>query len=121
MLMAVIEYNHTYYLSLIQKLNRVEGKVPIHVDVFTREGIIYVMSLDDGFSASFAYMAYLKAREKGLNAKLLYARYIDESWLPEEVKKLGGAWLSRRLRNEEIEALKKITITEYVFDRWCKW
>jgi hypothetical protein len=121
MLVAVIEYNHTYYLSLIQKLNRVGRKAPIHVDVFTREGIIYVMSLDDGFSATFVYMAYLKAKEKGLNAKLLYARYIDESWLPEGVKKLGEIWLSRGLRNEEIETLKKITITEHIFDRWCRW
>jgi hypothetical protein len=121
MLIAIIEYNRAYYYNLIRKHSRVGEKVPLHVDVFAREGAIYVMGLDDGFSATFVYMAYLKAKEKGLNAKLLYARYIDESWLPEEVKKLGGAWLLRGLRNEEIETLKKVTITEHIFDRWCRW
>jgi hypothetical protein len=121
MLIAMIEHNPAYYESVLSKLNRIREKRSIHVDVFAREGTIYVMGLDDGFSVAFVYMAYLKAKEKGLNAKLLYARYIDESWLPEEVKKLGEKWLYKKLGMDEIEALKKITITEYVFDRWCKW
>jgi len=78
------------------------------------------MSLDDGFSASFVYMAYLKAKERGLDAKLLYARFIDESWLPEEVKKLGEKWVDKKISSKEIETLKKITITEHMLERWCK-
>jgi len=117
--MAVIEYNFTYYRNIIRKLSRVRKKV-IHVDIFARGGAIYIMGLDDEFSASFVYMAYLRAKEKGLKASLMYARYIDESILPEEVRKLGEVWLSRRLKNEEIETLKKLTITEYIFDKWCR-
>jgi hypothetical protein len=118
MIIAMIEYNLTYYHNLIQKLNRVKEKAPIHVDVFAREGTIYIMGLDDGFSATFVYMAYLKAKERGLQVSLMYARFIDESWLPEEVKKLGKKWLYQGLGVKEIEELKKVTITEYVFDKW---
>ncbi|MCC6055930.1 MAG: hypothetical protein LM583_04575, partial [Desulfurococcaceae archaeon] len=92
----------------------------IHVDVFAREDTIYVMGLDDGFSAMFVYMAYRKAKEKGLRANLMYAMYIDESWLPEEVRKIGEKWLYAKLGAKEVEALKKITITKHVLDRWCR-
>jgi hypothetical protein len=119
MLVAMTEYNRAYYSNLIYKLNRVREKMPIHVDVFAREGTIYVIGLDDGFSALFVYTAYLKAKGKGLNAKLLYARYIDESWLPEEVRKLGKAWLTRGLKNGEAETLRGLTITEYILNKWC--
>jgi hypothetical protein len=118
MLIAMIEYNKLYYGSSLRKLNRVGKKVPIHVDMFAREGTVYVMGLDDGLSATFVYMAYLKAKERGLQASLMYARFIDESWLPEEVKKLGKKWLYQKLGVKEIEELKKVTITEYVFDKW---
>ncbi|MCC6023952.1 MAG: hypothetical protein LM600_04560 [Thaumarchaeota archaeon] len=121
MLVALIEHNSVYYTNLLQKLDNVKKRIPIHVDVFARKGAIYVIGLDDGFSATFIYMAYLKAKEKGLNAKLLYAMHIDGSWLPEEVRKLGEKWLYQRLGISEIEALKKISITEHVFDRWCRW
>jgi len=120
MIILVVEYENTYYHNLIQKLSRTEKRVPIHVDIFVRNKSIYIMSLDDGFSASFLYMAYLKAKEKGLDAKLLYARFIDESWLPEEVKKLGEKWVDKKISSKEIETLRKIFITEHMFDRWCK-
>jgi len=120
MLILIVKYENVYYHNLIQKLSRTEKRVPIHVDIFIREGSIYVVSLDDGFSASFVYMAYLKAKEKGLNAKLLYARFIDESWLPEEVRKLGEKWMNKKISSKEIETIKKIFITEHIFDKWCK-
>jgi hypothetical protein len=33
----------------------------------------------------------------------MYAKYIDEGWLPEEVRKTGAKWLTRRLSEEEIK------------------
>jgi len=120
MLILIVKYENVYYHNLIQKLSRTEKRVPIHVDIFIREGSIYVVSLDDGFSASFVYMAYLKAKEKGLDAKLLYARHIDESWFPEEVRKLGEKWMNKKISSKEIETIKKIFITEHIFDKWCK-
>ena len=116
----IVKYENVYYHNLIQKFSRVRKKTIIHVDIFIREGSIYVMSFDDGFSASFVYMAYLKAKEKGLDAKLLYARHIDESWLPEEVRKLGEKWMNKKISSKEIETLRKIFITEHIFDKWCK-
>jgi hypothetical protein len=120
MLMAIIEFSSVFYANLIQKLEGVKRRTPIHVDVFTREGVIYVIGLDDGFSAAFVYSSYRKAREKGLKTSLMYARFIDESVLPEEVRKLGEAWLRKKLSMKEVEALKKMMITEHVFDKWCK-
>jgi len=120
MIILIVKYENVYYHNLIQKFSRVRKRTLLHVDIFVRENTIYIMSLDDGFSASFVYMAYLKAKERGLDAKLLYARFIDESWLPEEVKKLGEKWVDKKISSKEIETLKKITITEHMLERWCK-
>jgi hypothetical protein len=118
-LIAMIDYNESFYTNLIHKYERARKKAPIHVDIFARRGVIYVSGLDDGFSAAFVYMAYLKARERGLEAKLIYARYIDGEWLPEDVKKMGEKWMYRKLDRIEIEELKKRFITDHIFDRWC--
>jgi hypothetical protein len=116
----MVEYENVFYHNLIQKLGRIEKKIPIHVNIITRDNTIYIVSLDDGFSASFVYMAYLKAKKRRLDAKLLYARFIDESWLPEEIRKLGEKWIYKKLGKREIETLRKIFITEHIFDKWCK-
>jgi len=120
MLIAKIEYHPVFYANLVQKLEFVKRRTTIHVDIFKRKSAIYVVGLDDGFSATFVYMAYYKAREKGLEASLMYARFIDESALPEIVRKLGETWLRKKLRREDVEKLKKMMITEHVFDKWCK-
>jgi hypothetical protein len=124
MLIAMIDYNESFYTNLIHKYNRTKKRASLYVDVSARKGMIYVSSFDDGFSAAFVYMAYLKARERGLEAKLIYARYIDDEWLPEDVKKMGEKWIYGKLSRKEIEELRKKFITEHIFDRWCgqgKW
>jgi hypothetical protein len=118
MLLLRVEYEVGYYKGLIMKLAKIKRKNPIHVDIFAGKDEVFVMSLDDGFSASFLYLAYLKAREKGLRASLMYAKYIDEGWLPEEVRKTGAKWLTRRLSEEEIKSLKNLSVTEHIFARW---
>jgi len=121
MLIAMIDYNVPFYTSLLHKYERAREKAPLHVDIFARRGVIYVSSLDDGFSSAFVYMAYLKARERGLEARLIYARYIDGDWLPEDVKKMGEKWIYGKLSRKEIEELRKKFITEYIIDKWCRW
>jgi hypothetical protein len=118
MLLLRVEYNANYYKSLLHKLTKIKRSVPAHVDVFARGGTVFVMSLDDGLSAAFLYAAYLKAKKKGLNADLMYARYIDEGWLPEEVRKTGEKWLSRRLSGKNVKMLRSRSITEHIFARW---
>jgi len=120
MLILKVAYDAKYYNYLIKKLYKVKKKVPIHVDVFLRKGIISVVSLDDSISASVLYAAYLKAKERGLKASLLYARYIDEDWFPEEVRKLSEMWLYERLSMEKIDKLKNYSVTEYMLVRWCQ-
>ena len=119
MLIAMIDYNESFYTNLIHKYERAKKRASLYVDIFARRGVIYVSGLDDGFSAAFVYMAFLKARERGLEARLIYARYIDGEWLPEDVKKMGEKWMYRKLDRIEIEELKKRFITEHIFDRWC--
>jgi hypothetical protein len=57
--------------------------------------------------------------ERGLEARLIYARYIDGEWLPDDVRKLGEKWIYGKLSRKEIEELRKKFITEHIFDRWC--
>ena len=116
--MAIIEYHPVFYVNLVQKLESVKKRTTIHVDVIARKrSTIYVIGLDDGFSATFVYMAYYKAREKGLEARLMYTRFIDEGVLPDEVKELGKTWLRKKLRREDVEKLKRTMITEHVFSK----
>jgi hypothetical protein len=75
-------------------------------------------------SQRLLYIWRVSRLERGLEAKLIYARYIDGEWLPEDVKKLGREWMYRKLCRKEIEELGKKFITEHIFDRWCggsKW
>jgi len=117
-LLLMFEYDRDLYNDLVSKLKRVGKRVPIHVDVFKRQSAVYIFALDDGFSTAFLYAAYLRARERGLKASLAYVRYIDEGFLPDGVKRLGEKWAHGRLSQEEVERLKKITITEHVFMKW---
>jgi len=107
------------YRNTARKLRKTKQRHPIHVDMIKRGGTIYIFSLDDGHSAAFVYQAYLKAREKGLRVSLLYARYIDEDWIPEEVRETAKKWLSKGLSAEEVKTLRGISITEHMFKRWC--
>jgi hypothetical protein len=63
MLIAMIDYNESLYTNLIHKYKRAKRRASLHVDISTRKDVIYVSGLDDGFSAAFVYMAFLKARE----------------------------------------------------------
>jgi hypothetical protein len=114
----MFEHDRDLYNDLVSKLKRVRSRVPIHVEVFRRNVNVYVLALDDGFSCAFAYAAYLRAKEKGLRASLMYARFIDEGILPAEVKELGEKWAHGKLSWEEIERLKEMSITEHVFSKW---
>jgi hypothetical protein len=118
MLILKVEYEPNLYKTLMKKLRRVEGRIPIHVDVYARRGTIFILSLDDFFSSSFLYSAYLKARGKGLKADLMYARYIGEEWIPEDVRRISMKWISGRLSLEEMEDLKRRSITEHVLGKW---
>jgi len=119
MLILKVEKDQTYYRNVSNKLRRVMKNYPIHVDIIQKRGIIYLISLDDGFSVAFLYSAYLKAKKKGLKASLMYARHINEDWIPKEVRRLAEKWLSMRLSKSTIKLLKKLTITEYMIRRWC--
>jgi len=119
MLTLRVEYEKNYYRGLVKRLARVRRKAHIHIDVLVKNGLIYVIGLDDGLSATFLYSAYLKAKERGLKAGLYFAWYIDENWIPKEVKELGTKWVSGRLSRKEAERLKSIRFAEYIFERWC--
>jgi len=73
---------------------------------------VYFVVPDEALSDAFAYGVYLRAKEKGLNVDAMYAVSIDlESVLPEDVKRIGTLWISRRLSKEEIGMLKNRFIT----------
>jgi hypothetical protein len=120
-LLLKVEYEKSFYGYLLKEFNRIKKNIPMHIDIFTRKGTVFVISLDDGLSAAFIYMAYCKAREKKLKVSLLYARYIEEDFFPSEIIKIGKKWLNKRVSKREIKLLEKYNITEHVFTRWCRW
>ena len=42
MLIAMIDYNESFYTNLIHKYERARKKAFINVDIFARRGVIYV-------------------------------------------------------------------------------
>jgi len=119
LILKVVDTHSSLYKSTMDKLNKLKRKRLIHVDIFKRGDAVYFFSLDDGYSVAFVYQAYLKAKERGLQTSLMYARYIDEDWIPEEVKRAAERWLLKGLSSSEVETLKRLGITEHVLNRWC--
>jgi len=78
---------------------------------------VYFMVPDEALSAAFIYGVYLRAKEKNLNVDAMYAVSTDiESILPEDVKRVGSSWISRRLSKEEINLLKNRFITPNILE-----
>jgi len=119
LVLKMVGVSPSLYVNVVRKLSKVKRKHPIHVDVFKKGDTIYFFSLDDGYSVAFVYHVYLRAKIMGLQASLMYARYIDEDWMPEEIRRAAENWLSKGLSSREVEALKGLSITEYVLNRWC--
>jgi hypothetical protein len=120
MLLLKVKYDSRYYRYIVRKIAKIRKNTPIHIDILTKRRTIFIASLDDGPSVAFLYFAYLKAKEKGLEPSLLYARYVDDSWIPVWVKESAQKWLSKGLNEGEIEKLKKLSVTEYILTRWCQ-
>jgi len=81
-------------------------------DIARSDTAVYLIFPDEALSAAFLYNIYLKAKKKGLNVEAMYATRVDlDAVLPEDVKKVGIAWLSRRPPKKEIESLKNKFIT----------
>jgi len=86
-------------------------------EVAYSDAAVYFMVPDEALSAAFIYGVYLKAKGKNLNVGAMYAVSIDlESVLPEDVKRVGSLWISRRLSKEEIKLLKNRFITPNVLE-----
>jgi len=119
LILRVIDPNLKLYSIAKAKLHRINRKHFTHIDVFKRGDYVYFLSLDDGYSVAFVYQTYLRAKERGLQSSLMYARYIDEDWIPEEIRRAAERWLSKGLSSSEVETLKRFSITEHVLNRWC--
>ncbi len=98
--------------NMVAKFRRNVKQGLVLGDVAYSDTAVYFMVPDEALSVAFIYGVYLKAKEKGLNVDTMYAISIDlEKVLPEEVKSIGEAWISRRLSKEEIKLLKNKFIT----------
>ena len=81
-------------------------------DIARSDTAVYFIFPDEALSVAFLYSVYLKAKEKGLDAEAMYATRVDpDAVLPEDVKKAGIAWLSKRPSKEEVASLKNRFIT----------
>lgn len=73
---------------------------------------MYLLMPEEALSSAFIYSVYLNARIKKISVNAMYATSIDiEKILPEEVKKVGRIWASKKLPKSEIKLLKNKLIT----------
>ena len=104
------------YVGIVEKLRRSARRHPVFVDVIKRGDTIYVLGLDDGLTLAFIYKLYLMAREGGFQTALARLKYIDDSWIPEEVKRAAEKWLRQGLSSEEAQALRRLDMLNW----WVK-
>jgi len=103
--------------SLVEKYRRNAKQGLVLGEVVYSDTAVYFMVPEEALSAAFAYSVYLRAKEKSLNVEAMYAVSIDlESVLPEDVKRIGLVWTSRRLSKEEIKLLKNRFITPNILE-----
>jgi len=98
--------------KIVREYQRNVEKGELLGDVAQSDTAVYFIIPDEALSAAFLYRVYLKAREKKLDAKAMYATGMDlDAVLPEDVKKVGIAWLSKRPSKKKIASLKNKFIT----------
>jgi len=107
--------------KIVKKFQRNAKQGLMLGDIAYSDTAVYFMVPDEALSIAFVYGVYLKAREKNLNFDTMYATSIDlESMLPEDVKRVGASWISRRLSKEEIKLLKNKFITPNMLEAILK-
>jgi len=106
-------------VGILEKLRKARYMLRYSVDVIKRGDTIYIFALPDRLAAAFVYKIYLTAREYGLEAVLMYARYIDEDWIPEDVRRIAERWLKQGLSSEEIQRLRGSDIITHIFNKMC--
>jgi len=103
--------------SLVEKGKKNCKRGVVLGDVASSDAFVYFIVPDEALSVAFAYNVFLKAKRKNLNVEVAYAVSIDlESILPEDVKRVGSVWTSRKLSKEEIKQLKNKFITPNILE-----
>jgi len=112
MLILRLPKGKTAIRSIILKYRRNVKKGLLLGDLAYSNTAAYLIVPDEALSAAFIYSAYLKAKERNMRVEIMYATPIDlEEVLPENIKRIGETWLSRRLSKEEISLFKNRFIT----------
>lgn len=112
MIILRVPKDEVFTRSIITKYHRNLKRGLVLGDIAYSDTAFYLIVPDEALSTAFLYGVYLKARERGLDAEAMYATIVDlDAVLPEDVKKAGIAWSSRRLSKEEISSLKNKFIT----------
>ena len=102
--------------NVAAKFRRAAARGLVVGEVAVGERHVYIVVADEALSAAFVYGAYALARWRGVEAELFHAVSVNPEALPEEVRRVGEAWISRRLRKEEVERLKNKFITVSVLE-----
>ncbi len=112
MLVLRIPKEKTFINNIALKYRRNVKQGLMLGDVAYSDTAVYFMVPDEALSVAFLYSVYLKARERGMRVEAMYATPIDlDKVLPEDVKRVGEVWVSRRLSKGEINSLKNRLVT----------
>jgi len=103
------------FLDVIRrKIDRFFRKLGSPITIYISTNKVLVESVEFGLSVALLYSIYKDAKEKGLEPEMYYLISVDpDELIPDDIKKLGNAWRTRKLKTQEIQKYKdKILVRE---------
>lgn len=109
MFVLILEKKPSLAKNFAKKIKR--NSTRVSCEVLYGASHVAVTAPDNALSLALLYSLYTEARGYGLDAHLYYARDVNPDSLPEDVRRVGEAWTRRKLRKEEVAALKNRSVT----------
>ena len=118
--MIIIEFKKDKnFLDVVRrKVKRFSYRIGSPIAIYISEDKIIIKAPEMGLDIALIYSIYLEARDKGLDPRIYYAVSVDpDELIPEDIRKLGNNWRTRKLRIEEINKYKTKILTGELLDK----
>ncbi len=118
--MIIVEFKKDKnFLDVVRrKIDRFFRKLGSPITIYISTNKVLVESVELGLNVALLYSIYKAAEEKGLEPKMYYIIGVEpEELIPDDVKELGNAWRTRKLKTQEIQKYKDKILTGELMDR----